>query len=140
LKQTSQDPRIPSASLQVEHLFPQHPYFPIGLELDDTGLLTATSTWVAGTGSCDYHPSSSLLEVCRILLRLPDCLPQPNCLSHHLSGLSKATIISQSLFSHGLMLYQRDGPRFSLKHLHWSTLIVKPSGWPRVLVITQKQS
>src|SRR5687768_14543470 len=56
LKQASQDPRIPSASLQVEHLFPQHPYFPIGLELDDTGLLTATSTSVAGTESCDLTP------------------------------------------------------------------------------------
>ncbi|KAF5965914.1 immunoglobulin variable region used by the itc63b heavy chain [Fusarium coicis] len=56
LKQASEDPRIPSASLQVEHLFPQHPSFPIGLELDATGLLAATSTWVPGTGSCDLPP------------------------------------------------------------------------------------
>ncbi|KAI6772918.1 hypothetical protein HG530_003876 [Fusarium avenaceum] len=56
LKQASEDPQIPSASLQVEHLFPRHPYFPIGVELDDTGLLAATSTWVPGTGSCDLPP------------------------------------------------------------------------------------
>ncbi|KAH7219632.1 hypothetical protein DER44DRAFT_879520 [Fusarium oxysporum] len=56
LKQASEDPRISPASLQVEHLFPQHPYFLIGIELDTTGLLTATSTWVPGTGSCDLPP------------------------------------------------------------------------------------
>ncbi|ENH64795.1 hypothetical protein FOC1_g10000216 [Fusarium oxysporum f. sp. cubense race 1] len=56
LKKATKDPEIPSASLRVEHLFPQHPYFPIGLELDTTGLLTATSTWVPGTGSCDLPP------------------------------------------------------------------------------------
>ncbi|KAM6513646.1 hypothetical protein FALCPG4_016028 [Fusarium falciforme] len=53
LEQASEDPEFPPASLQVEHLFPQHPYFPIGLELDSSGLLTASSTWVPGTGSCD---------------------------------------------------------------------------------------
>ncbi|KAH7208224.1 hypothetical protein BKA60DRAFT_599308 [Fusarium oxysporum] len=56
LKKATKDPEIPSASLRVEHLFPQHPYVPIGLELDTTGLLTATSTWVPGTGSCDLPP------------------------------------------------------------------------------------
>ncbi|KAI3574430.1 hypothetical protein IWW34DRAFT_809974 [Fusarium oxysporum f. sp. albedinis] len=56
LKKATKDPEIPSASLRVEHLFPQHPYFPTGLELDTTGLLTATSTWVPGPGSCDLPP------------------------------------------------------------------------------------
>ncbi|KAF4335660.1 immunoglobulin variable region used by the ITC63b heavy chain [Fusarium beomiforme] len=56
LKQASEDPETPLASLQIEHLFPQHPYFPVGLELDSTGLLSATSTWVPGTGSCDLPP------------------------------------------------------------------------------------
>lgn len=44
LKKATKDPEIPSASLRVEHLFPQHPYFPTGLELDTTRLLTVTST------------------------------------------------------------------------------------------------
>ncbi|EEU47533.1 uncharacterized protein NECHADRAFT_35839 [Fusarium vanettenii 77-13-4] len=53
MEEASDDPGLPPASLQVEHLFPEHPYFPVGLELDDSGLLTASSTWVPGTGSCD---------------------------------------------------------------------------------------
>ncbi|RSL55512.1 hypothetical protein CEP53_007072 [Fusarium sp. AF-6] len=53
LEEASEDPEFPPASLQVEHHFPQHPYFPVGLELDNSGLLTASSTWVPGAGLCD---------------------------------------------------------------------------------------
>ncbi|KAI8683196.1 hypothetical protein NCS56_00443800 [Fusarium sp. Ph1] len=53
MEQAADDPELLPASFQVEHLFPQHPYCPVGLELDGSGLLTASSTWVPGTGSCD---------------------------------------------------------------------------------------
>lgn len=53
MEEAADDPVLPPAGLQVEHLFPEHPYFPVGLELDESGLLTASSTWVPGTGSCD---------------------------------------------------------------------------------------
>ncbi|KAF5639681.1 immunoglobulin variable region used by the itc63b heavy chain [Fusarium sp. NRRL 52700] len=56
LQQATKDPDIPSDNLQVEHLFPQHPYFPVGIELDSTGLQIANSKWVPGEGSCDLPP------------------------------------------------------------------------------------
>lgn len=52
LEQAREDPELPPVVLEVEHLFPQHPYFPVGLELDGSGLLAASSTWVPGSGSC----------------------------------------------------------------------------------------
>ncbi|KAF5254455.1 hypothetical protein FANTH_713 [Fusarium anthophilum] len=55
-QQATEDPNIPLDNLQVEHLFSHHPYFPVGIELDNTGLLAATSTWVLGKGSCDLPP------------------------------------------------------------------------------------
>ncbi|KAF5975636.1 immunoglobulin variable region used by the ITC63b heavy chain [Fusarium bulbicola] len=55
-QQATEDPNIPLDNLQVEHLFSDHPYFPVGIELDSTGLLAATSTWVPGKGSCDLPP------------------------------------------------------------------------------------
>ncbi|KAF5558564.1 immunoglobulin variable region used by the itc63b heavy chain [Fusarium mexicanum] len=55
-QQATEDPNIPLDNLQVEHLFSHHPYFPVGIELDSTGLLAATSTWVPGKGSCDLPP------------------------------------------------------------------------------------
>ncbi|KAJ3454221.1 hypothetical protein MRS44_018115 [Fusarium solani] len=51
-KQASTDPELPSACLDLEHIFPQHPYFPVGLDLDPSGLLTATSTWIPTSGCC----------------------------------------------------------------------------------------
>ncbi|KAF5633847.1 immunoglobulin variable region used by the itc63b heavy chain [Fusarium tjaetaba] len=63
LKQATEDPDIPSDDPRVEHLFPHHPYFPVGVELDSTGLLTATSTWVPGRGSCDLPPFDQPFQI-----------------------------------------------------------------------------
>lgn len=52
-KQACRDRRLPSTCLDVDCLFPEHPFLPVGLDLDDSGLLTATSTWVPAIGTCD---------------------------------------------------------------------------------------
>ena len=44
IEQAADDPGLPPASFQVEHLFPQHPYFPVGLELDGSGLFMSTKS------------------------------------------------------------------------------------------------
>lgn len=33
--------------------FPQHPYIPLGVDTDEMGILTATSYWATGNGTCD---------------------------------------------------------------------------------------
>ncbi|UPK90967.1 hypothetical protein LCI18_001902 [Fusarium solani-melongenae] len=63
MEEAADDPGLPPASLQVEHLFPEHPYFPVGLELDGSGLLTASSTWVHGAGSCDLPSFEQLFQI-----------------------------------------------------------------------------
>jgi len=39
--------------LEAEHLFPQHPVLPVGLDPDDSGLVTAKSTWISSEGQCN---------------------------------------------------------------------------------------
>lgn len=43
---------VPLHCLDIHHLFPQHPYFPFGLEPDETGLATAITTWKPISESC----------------------------------------------------------------------------------------
>ncbi|KAK6716506.1 hypothetical protein SNK04_007453 [Fusarium graminearum] len=43
---------LPPECLQWEDLFPHHPILPDGLEPDDSGLVTAKSTWIS-RGNCD---------------------------------------------------------------------------------------
>ncbi|KPM35998.1 hypothetical protein AK830_g10567 [Neonectria ditissima] len=40
------DCSLPSTCLEWEHIFPQHPRLPMGLEPDESGLVTAKSTWL----------------------------------------------------------------------------------------------
>lgn len=47
------DSPLPSTCLEAEQLFPQHPVLPVGLDLDDSGLVTAKSTWISSEGHCD---------------------------------------------------------------------------------------
>ncbi|OBS25876.1 hypothetical protein FPOA_06410 [Fusarium poae] len=53
LVDAAEDHTLPPECLQWEHLFPDHPVFPVGLEPDATGFLTAKTTWVSSQGHCD---------------------------------------------------------------------------------------
>lgn len=44
---------LPPTYLEWERLFPHHPALPVGLELDDSGLVTAKSTWTSSDADCD---------------------------------------------------------------------------------------
>jgi hypothetical protein len=47
------DCSLPSTCLEAEELFLQHPVFPVGLDPDDSGLVTAKSTWISDEGHCN---------------------------------------------------------------------------------------
>jgi hypothetical protein len=47
------DHALRSTCLDWEHRFPQHPVLPVGLDPDDSGLLTAKSTWLSSEGHCN---------------------------------------------------------------------------------------
>jgi hypothetical protein len=49
------DSTLPSTCLEWEHLFPQHPRLPVGLDPDDSGLVTAKSIWSSSEEHCS-HP------------------------------------------------------------------------------------
>lgn len=44
---------LPSECLQWEHHFSQHPFLPVGLDPDESGLVTAKSTWLSSEGHCN---------------------------------------------------------------------------------------
>lgn len=44
---------LPSTCLEMEQLFLQHPVLPVGLDPDDSGLVTAKSTWISSEGHCN---------------------------------------------------------------------------------------
>jgi hypothetical protein len=46
------DCSLPLTCLEAEQLFVQHPVLPVGLDLDDSGLITAKSTWISSKGHC----------------------------------------------------------------------------------------
>lgn len=54
---------LPSACLKLDDILPQHPYFPVGVDLDSTGLLTATSTWIPTSGCCDMPAFEQRFQV-----------------------------------------------------------------------------
>lgn len=62
-KQASTDPGLPPACLKLDDIFSQHPYFPEGVYLDSTGLLTATSTWTTTNGCCDIPSFEQRFQV-----------------------------------------------------------------------------
>ncbi|RSL88205.1 hypothetical protein CEP52_015291 [Fusarium oligoseptatum] len=47
------DCTLPLTCLEWEHHFPQHPILPVGLDPDDSGLVTAKSTWLSAEGHCN---------------------------------------------------------------------------------------
>ena len=49
------DYALPSTCLEWEHHFPQHPRLPVGLDPDDSGLVTAKSTWLSSEEHCRNH-------------------------------------------------------------------------------------
>ncbi|KAF4468498.1 immunoglobulin variable region used by the ITC63B heavy chain [Fusarium albosuccineum] len=62
-QRASTDSEFPSSCLEFEHIFPHHPYFPMGLDLDPSGLLTATSTWKPTSGRCDMPDFEQRFQV-----------------------------------------------------------------------------
>ena len=44
---------LPSTCLEWEHHFRHHPFFPVGLDPDQYGLVTAKSTWRSSEGHCN---------------------------------------------------------------------------------------
>ncbi|EKJ76091.1 hypothetical protein FPSE_03723 [Fusarium pseudograminearum CS3096] len=53
---------VPPECLQWEDLFPHHPILPDGLEPDDSGLVTAKSTWIS-RGNCDSPEFGQILQM-----------------------------------------------------------------------------
>ncbi|RSL69548.1 hypothetical protein CEP53_002174 [Fusarium sp. AF-6] len=85
-KQASADPGLPSACLKLDNIFPGHPYFPVGLDLGSTGLLTATSTWITTSGCCDlpafdqrFQLTPSIGKPTAILVTADANIPFQNC-------------------------------------------------------------
>ena len=57
------DCSLPSTCLDPEQLFPQHPVLPVGLDLDDSGLVTANSTWISSEGHCNIPAFEQTFQI-----------------------------------------------------------------------------
>lgn len=54
---------LPSTCLEMEQLFLQHPVLPVGLDPDDSGLVTAKSTWISSEGRCNIPPFEQTFQM-----------------------------------------------------------------------------
>ncbi|KAI5866408.1 hypothetical protein GGS23DRAFT_602766 [Durotheca rogersii] len=57
------DCTLPSTCLEWEHRFPQHPFLPVGLDPDNSGLVTAKSTWLSSEGDCSNPPFEQTFQM-----------------------------------------------------------------------------
>ncbi|KAI2634953.1 hypothetical protein GGS26DRAFT_551935 [Hypomontagnella submonticulosa] len=59
----AKDYSLPLTCLEAEQLFIHHPVLPVGLDPDDSGLVTAKSTWISSEGCCDIPPFEQTLQM-----------------------------------------------------------------------------
>ncbi|KAF5019750.1 hypothetical protein F66182_8235 [Fusarium sp. NRRL 66182] len=59
----AQNCTLPPTCLEWEHCFPQHPCFPVGLDPDSSGVVTAKSSWSSSEGDCDIPAFEQTFQV-----------------------------------------------------------------------------